>query len=192
MKNNRINSFIAIGLIAMAALSRILNHEMQWYNFAPVAALGLFSGSVVKDKRYAFAFALLAQFIGDLYISLFTPWQGFYGLSQLFVYGGLIAVTLLGTQLKQPKALNILGFSIAASALFFIVSNFGIWAEIQTGKADIYNYGTGFPALIKTYVAAIPFFQKSLAGDLIGSTLLFGAYAMLQQALMNKMQKAKA
>lgn len=192
MKNNRINILIAIGLIAMAAVSRIFNHEMQWYNLAPVGALGLFCGSVIKDKKYAFLFAIMAQLIGDLYIEFFTTWQGFYGIEQACVYSALLLVTLLGTQIKQPKAWKILGFSITASVVFFIVSNFGIWLAIETGKADLFNYGTGFTGLVSTYVAAVPFFRNTLLSDLIGNTVLFGSYFLLQQAITVKMEKIKA
>ncbi len=192
MKQNYSNILLAAGLILMAAMSRILNHEMHWYNLAPVGALGLFCGSVIKEKRYAFLFAILAQLIGDLYIQLFTSWPGFYGIEQAFVYGGLLMVTLLGTQMRQPKALRVLGFSIAASVLFFIVSNFGVWVAIQTGKSDLYNYGTGLTGLINTYIAALPFFKNSLIGDLTGSTVLFGSYFLLQQAFSQKLNKVKA
>lgn len=192
MNNKHTNIIIAIVLIAMAALSRILNHEMQWYNLAPIAALGLFCGSVVKNKSYAFLFAILAQFIGDLYIQLFTSWAGFYGVEQLFVYGALLMVTLLGTGLKQPKVFKVLGFSIAASLVFFVISNFGIWIAIEFGKVDLYGYGKGFTGLVATYTAAIPFLQKSLPADLIGSIILFGGYFLLQQAFSAKLQKVKA
>lgn len=192
MKNNRTSIFIAIGLILMAAVSRIFNHEMQWYNLAPVAALGLFCGNVIKDKRYAFLFAILAQLIGDLYIQFFTNWQGFYGIEQAAVYSALILVTLLGTQMKQPKALKVFGFSIAASVIFFIVSNFGVWVSIEFGKVDLYGYGRGMTGLVSTYVAAIPFFRNSLLSDLVGSSVLFGSYFLLQQTILSKMQKAKA
>lgn len=190
MKQKSLILLIACGLVALGALSRILNYEMQWYNLAPVAALGLFCGSVFREKRYAFLFALLAQLIGDIYIQLFTAWQGFYGIEQFFVYGGLLLVTLLGTRMKQRKMLTVFGFSIAASLLFFVVSNFGIWVAITLGKQDLFGYGTGFAALINTYVAAIPFLERSLAADIIGSTVFFGSYALLLRAFRNKLQSA--
>lgn len=192
MKNNHTNIIIAIALILMAAVSRILNHEMQWYNLAPVGALGLFCGNVIKDKKYAFLFAILAQFIGDVYLELFTSWPGFYGIDQAFVYASLILITLMGIYMKQPKAWKVLGFSFAASVVFFVVSNLGVWAAIELGKTDINNYGNGFTGLINTYVAAIPFFKNTLISTVAGSIILFGAYYLLQLSLNNKIQKARA
>jgi len=192
MKNNKLNFLIAAGLILMAASARIINHEMHLYNLAPVAALGLFSGAVIKDKRYAFVFAILAQFIGDVYIGLFTPWQGFYGIEQVLVYAALILVTVLGSRMGKPSALKVFGYTIAGSTIFFLISNFGIWLSIQLGGIDILHYGKGFTGLMNTYIAAIPFFRNTLLGDMAGAVLLFGAYALLQKALSGKMQKAEA
>ena len=165
----------------MAATARIVNHEMHLYNFAPVAAIGLFGGAVLKNRKLAFMMPLLALFIGDLYIELFTtnPLQrGFYGVEQIFVYGGMFLVTLLGLQMKNIKAAKILGFSLSGSVIFFVLSNFG---SFMSGM-----YGYSFEGLTTTYIMAIPFFKNTLLGDLVGNSLLFGSYFLLQQAFTNK------
>lgn len=192
MKNNKLNIILAIGLVLMVGLARIANFQMAIYNFAPVCALGLFSGAIVKNRRIAFLLPVLAQLMGDLYISLFTPWQGFYGIEQVCVYGALLAVTFIGMFMKKVSALNVLGYTLAGAVAFFIISNLGVWIAIESGKADLYNYGKGFPGLINTYVAAIPFFRNTLMSELTGSILLFGGYHLLQLAVLSKMQKAKA
>jgi hypothetical protein len=192
MKRNYTNILLAAALILLAAVSRIINQEAGLYHLAPVAALGLFSGAVVKDKRLAFLFTLLAQLISDTYIAMFTNMQGFYGISQLFTYAGMMLVTLLGTKMGQPKALKVAGYSIAGSALFFIVSNLGVYAH------GFYGYDVN--GLLTTYMMALPFytsfgtelFINSFVGDLVFSGILFGAYHMLQTSLHAKAQKAKA
>src|ERR1043165_7738127 len=129
MKQKHLHSLLAVVLILMAAASRIVNAEMGLYNFAPVAALGLFAGAVVKDKRIAVLFPLLAQFSSDLYFQLFTKTPGFYDISQFFTYGGFAAVALLGTRMGQIKPLKVLGFALSGSLLFFVLSNFGVWVK---------------------------------------------------------------
>ena len=199
MKQNYTNILIAGGLILMAATARIVNAEMHLYNFAPVAALGLFSGAVIKDKRYAFLFTLLAQLISDTYIQLFTAHKGFYGIDQFFVYGGMLLVTLLGTKMGQIRTSKVLGYSLLGTTIFFIVSNFGVWVSIELGQ-DLYGYGTGVKGLTTTYLMALPFYTKvgtqlfvnSFAGDLLFSSVLFGGYYLLQQAVSNKMIKTKS
>lgn len=184
MKNNHTNILIAAALILMATTARIINAELHLYNFVPVAALGLFAGAVVKDRKYAFALAIFSQLCADAYFEMFTSTQGFYGRSQIFVYLGLVAATSLGFLIKRVKFMNVLAGTLAASVAFFLLSNLGYYAEGWNGYA--------FGGLTKTYIDAIPFFKNSLIGDLAGSTLLFGGYYLLQQALGGKMVKAKA
>jgi hypothetical protein len=192
MKNNRLNIIIAVGLILMAGVARIVNHEMHLYNFAPVCALGLFSGVIIKDKRIALLLPILAQLMGDVYISLFTHWQGFYGIEQVCVYASLLLVTLMGSGIGQPKALKVLGFTLGSAVVFFLLSNFGVWLSIEFGKVDLYGYGKGFTGLVATYAAAIPFFKNTLIGEFSGSILLFGAFYLLQLAVARKAITAKA
>jgi hypothetical protein len=181
MKQNRLNILMAALLILMAAGSRIVNHEIGQYNLAPVAALGLFSGAIVKDKRLAFLFTLLAQLLSDVYFQLFTSMQGFYP-SMIFTYAGMFAVTLLGTQMGAVKAHKVLGFAVGGSVLFFLISNFGVWAE------GYYGYTAG--GLLTCFVQGIPFYRNTLIGDVAGSTLLFGGYHLLQLAVAGRMRKA--
>lgn len=193
MKRNYTNILLAVGLLILAIGARIVNHEMHIYNFAPVAALGLFCGAVMKDKRLAFMFTILAQLVSDVYIELFTAWDGFYGVEQYFTYGGMMLVTLLGTRMGKIKALKVLGYSIAGSAIFFIVSNFGVWISIQFG-VDLYGYGKGLSGLATTYLMALPFYSKygtelffnTFIGDIVFSGLLFGAYVLLRNAIQAK------
>jgi len=192
MKNKKQYILLAIALIAVAAITRIISFEMQWFNLAPITAVGLFAGSVIKEKKYAFLFAVLAQLAGDIYIQLFTSWQGFYGIDQAFVYISLLAVTALGFLMTRRNALNVLGFSLAASVLFFIISNLGVWVAIQTGKADLFHYGKGMTGLVNTFIAAIPFYKNTLIGTVAGSVALFGLYNLLEKGFSPRLQSAKA
>lgn len=196
MKNNYTNIFLATGLILMATAGRVINAETHLYNVVPVAALGLFSGAIVKDKRYAFLFAILAQFCADLYFQVFTNTPGFYGVSQIFTYVALVAATALGFLMKDTKAIKIFGFTIAASMVFFLISNFGHYAHGWNGYS--------WDGFVKTYRDAILFYRKPFdttalpmigrifLPDLIGSTLLFGGYYLLLQLAGAKAVKSKA
>lgn len=187
MKSNRLNILLAAVLILIAAASRIINAEMHLWHLAPVAALGLFSGAVIKERRYAFLVTLLAQLISDLYIEFFTPRSGFYGINQVFVYGGMMLVTLLGTRMGKPKAHKVAGFSLAGSAIFFVISNFGMWVQQFFEPAPLYT--PDLKGLGQTFAMALPFYNRfggelffnSFAGDLVCSAFLFGAYALVRR-----------
>lgn len=187
MKKNNINILLAGALILLLVVARIVNHELQIPNLASIAALGLFSGAVIKDRKVAFLLPILAYFISDVYIEFFGHTKGFYGIEQFFTYGSMILITMLGSRMGQPKALKVFGYSIASSLIFFIVSNFGVWVSIQFG-VDLYGYGKGLNGLATTYLMALPFYDKmgttifinTFLGGVLFSGILFGAYQLLQ------------
>ena len=51
MKRNNINTILAFFLVLMAASARILNAKLNIPNVVPIAAISLFSGAVIKDRR---------------------------------------------------------------------------------------------------------------------------------------------
>lgn len=179
------NKFWVITLmIVIAALSRILPHP---YNFTPLVAMALFSGANFDKKWMAYMMPLLAYLLSDVIISL-TGARGFYGISQLFVYGGMLLVTALGTTLRQPKAIKVLGYALTGSAIFWIISNFGVW--VASGIPGSIEYEPGL-TLGMTYLRALPFYNQfsnqlflgAFGGDLFYSAVLFGVYALAQKRL---------
>lgn len=188
MNQNKFSFFLALGLILLAVVSRLINAQMHLYHFTPVIALGLFSGSVIRDKKYSFLFSIMALLISDLFFQLFTSTPGFYGIEQFFVYGAVILVTFTGQFLKKRSLINVAGFSILSSMLFFTFSNFGVWMAIEFGRVDLYGYGKGFSGLFQTFIAALPFYKSqtatelfslSLVGDLLFSGLFFGCFSLV-------------
>lgn len=176
---NTFTILICTALVLLAVVSRIINTETHWYGFAPVVAISLFSGAILKNKTYAYLLPLCAYLLSDLFMQYFTTTPGFYGISQYFVYGGMALVVLLGTFMRRPKPLRILGFSLGSSLIFWIVSNLGVFFAGY--------YGFSFQGLLTTYLMAIPFytptgtdlFVNAFAGDLLFSGALFGLYALL-------------
>ena len=185
MKRNNINILLVIFLILIAATARIVNASLHIPNVAPIAAISLFSGAKLRDKRMlAFLAPVLGQLMADLYFQFFTNIPGFYDVAgELFNYGALISAVALGISMKQPKPATSLAFIFGSSTLFFLVSNFGFFAHGWNGYS--------FAGLAKTYIDAVPFFKYTLAGDMAGGVLLFGSYFLAQQALVKKAQKAK-
>lgn len=173
---------IAAGLILIAAFSRLLPHPP---NFAPIAALAIFGGSVVGNKKYALILPLGALLLSDILFELFTNTKGFYDISQSFVYGAVILITFLATRIKKVNTKNTLLACIWSSAIFFILSNFGVWVSGEI-------YPKTFNGLMECYYAAIPFYKNELFGNFLlnlfmgtifYSAVLFGAYALLKKAM---------
>jgi len=186
MKPNHRNLLLAALLILIAAGMRIVNAETHVYHLAPVAAIALFSGSVIGRKGLALLLPLLATLMADLYFQFFTEISGFYGLSQIMTYGALAFIVLLGSGMKKRTPLRIAGFTIAGSVVFFLLSNFGVWLDQLLVAPGLRMYPTSFAGLGQCYLMALPFytpmgttmFLNSFAGDLLFSFLLFGIYAV--------------
>ncbi len=182
MKQNQKNILLASILIVFVAIIRIVSREMHLFNIAPIGALALFSGAIIKDKRISLATPLIAMVLGDLFFQFFTSIPGFYGAEQWFVYGAIALVTVLGTFMGKINAVKVAGFTLTGSFLFFVISNFG---SFLSGM-----WGTGFKGLVTTYTMALPFYEKTIAGDLIGSVLFFGVYFLAQRSSVKSVQQA--
>jgi hypothetical protein len=78
--------------------------------------------------------------------------------------------------LRHPSLLRVGGAAAASSALFYAVTNFGVWLTLGT-------YPHSVAGFLACYVAAIPYFRNTLAGDLFYSALLFGGFALLQRGI---------
>lgn len=174
---------IVIVMILLAALSRILPHP---YNFTPLVAMALFGGAMLTKKWQAYLIPVAAFLISDLVFTAMGQ-PGFYGVSQLFVYGSMFLVTALGTTMGRPKALKVLGYSLSGSAIFWIISNFGVWfANYLAAGSAAHEQGL---TLGMTYLRALPFYNTysnelffgAFLGDLFYSAVLFGVYALVQK-----------
>jgi len=167
MSNNAARILVILIAIVAAAALRLVPHPP---NFTPIGAMALFSGAML-GRRGVIA---LAAPLGALLLS--DAILGFYpGMAVNYLAVGLIV--LLGSRaLREVAPLRLLGSALAASILFFVVSNLGVWA--MSGMYPLTAAG-----LAACFVAAIPFFQNTLAGDLFYSALLFGGFALLERAL---------
>lgn len=157
---------LALVIIIIAAALRIAPHP---WNFTPVGAMALFSGAIIKDRRIAFAFPLLALFAGDLFV-------GFYKLSlMLLVYASFLLSALIGRYLQGRRTiLRIGGATLLGSIQFFLVTNFAVWRLLN-------SYPKTTAGLVACYAAGIPLFRNTLTGDAFYAALFFGAFALAER-----------
>jgi hypothetical protein len=160
-KSNFKNFISPLLVILVAVLMRLLPHPP---NFTPIAAMALFGG-VYLNKKYAFAIPLGAMFISDIFL-------GFHS-AMPYVYGSFILTGAIGLWLKNHKsAKNIICASLISSILFFLITNFGVWAGGW--------YPQNLNGLLESYIMGIPFFKNTVLGDLIYTGVFFGAYELVQ------------
>ncbi len=154
----------AISFIVVAVLTRLLPHPP---NVAPVTAIALF-GAVMLDRKLALLVPLAAMALSDYFL-------GFHN-TIIWVYGSFIAIVGIGFVLKKyPGVLTTLAASFVGSVVFFIVTNFGVWAS----AGGMYPHTV--EGLGACYAAAIPFFRNSLLGDLAYTTMIFGLFDLARR-----------
>src|SRR2546427_12070648 len=92
------------------------------------------------------------------------------GVSPSFLHKGPI-----GLWLRDRRTVTRVSLATLLGAVqFFIVTNFAVW-----------QFLSGFPhtasGLLACYLAGIPFFWNTLAGDAFYAALLFGSYAFAER-----------
>lgn len=167
---------IITGIILLAALSRLIPHPA---NFAPIGGMALFGAAYFSKRYWAYLIPIISMWISDLilnnvvYGQYFDHFVWFYSGS-IFTYAAFALIVLLGTfTLKKVKISNLAISALSASIIFFLVSNFGVWAS--SGM-----YPHTFGGLQACYIAGLPFFKNTILGDLFYSGVLFGAFELLQ------------
>ena len=165
-------TYIAIIMIALAALSRVAFYPL---NFSPVIAMALFGGSVIKDKKMAFLLPVLAMFFSDVLFECTNIAPGFWGWGQLIGYGILCLITVVGFYLKKANVKNVAIFSLSSSFIFFFLSNSSVWL------LDKSYYAQNAAGWLECLAAGIPFLKNGMAADLTYSTLLFGGYFLIEK-----------
>ena len=163
--NARILTLLA-AILAAAAL-RLVPHPP---NFTPIGAMALFSGAYLGRRgAVALVAPLGALFLSDLVLGFYRGMPTVYFSVALIVIIGWMA-------LRRVSPIRVGGAAIASSVLFFVLTNFGTW--LSSGF-----YPRTLAGLEACYIAAIPFFQNTVAGDLFYAAVLFGGFALLERTV---------
>lgn len=172
MNKNQI-IFLSIVLAVLGIYLRLTPHPA---NFAPIGAIALFAGAYLP-KKWAVILPLGIMFITDLFLGLYEP------MVMLSVYACLAVSFFAGQLLKQHKnAFNVFFLAIFSSVLFFVVTNFAVWAVSSW-------YPHTLNGLLLNYYLALPFFRNTLFSDIVYTISLFGAYELVKYSLCFKSDK---
>jgi len=166
MTSNHARLLALLSAILLAAALRLVPHPP---NFTPIGAMALFSGAYLWHRSLSFVAPLAAMLLSDAVLGFYSGMWVTYLAVALIVLVGWVA-------LSRVSVLRVAGAALASSIVFFLVSNFGVWA-----LSGMYPHNSA--GLVACYVAAIPFFQNTLAGDLFYATLLFGGFAIVEHAV---------
>ncbi len=154
-------------LVALAVASRMGQVVCSWLppNFHAVAGTALFAGFLFRGRAVALLVPFAAMWLSDQILG------GYDRLVMTAVYGSLAAPVLLGHWLERRlSARRVVGASLAASTLFFLVTNAAVWWAWYPHSAE---------GLVRCFARAVPFFAYTLSGDLVFACGLFGVYSLV-------------
>lgn len=152
-------------LVALDVVARLLPHPP---GFLPVAASALFAGRVLRIPALALAVPVGAMALSGLGLAG-DDWR-----VSAVVYAAIALPALAGMLSRRWRgALPVVGAMVSCSLIFFAASNFAVWAF--SGM-----YPHTWQGLAACYVAALPFLDKTVLGDLVWTGVLFGGAWLVQ------------
>lgn len=151
---------LAISLIIIGILLRFIPHTA---NFTPVAAIAIFAG-VYLNKKQALIVPLLLMVLSDVFLGMHNV--------VLFTWGSFVLVTFLGIWAKNHKTFKVIvSTSVVSSVLFYVITNFGVWAMGW--------YPQTVKGLLDCYILGLPFLRNFTVATLVYTVLFFGAYELI-------------
>ncbi|MSO68421.1 MAG: hypothetical protein EXR03_10280 [Pseudolabrys sp.] len=152
-------------LIGFDVAARLLPHAP---GFMPVAASALFAGRMLRIPVLAMAVPLIAMALSNAALPG-EDWR-----ITLVVFAAISVPALVGILSRRwSGAIAIAAAMVSCSLFFFAVSNFAVWAF--SGM-----YPLNLEGLTQCYVAALPFLDKTVMGDLFWTAVLFGGAWLMQ------------
>ena len=173
-------------LMAVGAFARLIPHIP---NFTPLEGLTIFGAAYLGRNYIAIILPLLLIYISDFIINnttareYFTNNEGIVWFSNYMIFNiiSLILIVLISRKLlKTVNFKSILFSALAASIIFFLISNFGaLFSPTSPYSKDV-------SGLLASYMAGIPFFRTSLLSNLFFTAIIFGSYNIILSLFYSK------
>ncbi len=165
----RADLWMDLGLVAFLIVfdvaARLLPHAPGVW---PFAASALFAGRVLRVPLLAVAVPLAAVLLSNVALAG-DDWR-----VTAVVCAAITLPAFAGVLARRwHGAFPVVAAMLSCSLIFFVTTNFAVWA-----------FGTLYPhtlqGLTQCYVAALPFLDKTVMGDLFWTAVLFGGAWLVQ------------
>jgi hypothetical protein len=168
---------VVVALVGLNVAARLLPHAPD---FTPVAASALFAASVLRMRALSIVVPLAGMILDD-------AWLGLYDLRIMAAVYGTLALPACAAWLSSRwrRPVMIAPVLLSSSLSFFVVTNFAVWAFSPM-------YAANAAGLLKCYIAALPFLQNTICGDLFWGIVLFGGYWLAQNVRAAKRDELQA
>jgi hypothetical protein len=154
-------------LIGFDVAARLLPHAAGVW---PFAASALFAGRMLRVPVLAVIVPVAAAMLSNTMLAA-DDWR-----ITAVVYAAIALPAIAGMLTRRyGGALSVVAAMVFCSLIFFVVTNFAVWAF-----SGIYSHD--LQGLTKCYVLALPFLDKTVIGDLVWTGVLFGGAWLVQNA----------
>ena len=164
MKTSKVT--ILIVAVAVTILLRVV--DVPFLNFTALSALALLCGSVIR-RPSAMMIPLIVRAGTDIILQLKSG-HGYFA-SWMFDYSALLLIFAIGRWVPNRNYFAVLFGGISATAVYFFLSNTGVWIMQPDWYPDRTIIGW-----IESLVAGIPFARGTAIGDVVFSLVFFGAW----------------
>ena len=149
-------SLFLSGLVFLLAFLRLIPHPP---NVTPIGAMALFGMASMEKKWHGFFVSMSALLLSDLLLGLHK--------TMIYVYLSFGLIALMGLSLRKNfKYKYLVAFSVTGSMIFYVITNFGVW--------HLYDLYPKTPqGLWICYLAALPYLQNTLLGDMAYNSTLW-------------------
>jgi Family of unknown function (DUF6580) len=154
-------------LIGFDVASRLLPHVPGVW---PFAASALFAGRMLRIPALAVVVPIAAVLLSNVAFAG-DDWR-----IMIVVCAAITLPAFAGMLARRWRgAVPVIAAMLSCSLIFFLTTNLAVWAF--SGM-----YPLTWQGLTQCYVAALPFLDKTLLGDLFWTAVLFGGAWLLQYA----------
>ncbi|MDP9170867.1 MAG: hypothetical protein M3N54_09650 [Acidobacteriota bacterium] len=169
MQNQKESRPVAIGLTVLSALGRLVPHAP---NVTPLGGSCLFAGSRISGFL-AYLLPLVVMIATD-------PFVGGYTRISPIIYAAFLINVWIGRRfMREVTAMRVGTLAFICSLQFFLLTNFALWAVGSHSPGAFYS--ADLAGLLNCFAMALPFWGRTLAGDLFFSAAVFGAYELLSR-----------
>ena len=158
----KIKAFVCLGIFLSLALSRFIPHPP---NFTSLLALSFYVPALL-GLRYL-PVLLISFAITDLVIG--------YHTGTFFPWGSVFLIGLTANHFSTTLMTRLSG-ALLGACIFFIITNFGVWASGM--------YGFTIEGFINCYTLAIPFFAYRLISTIVFSFIIEIFYKTYQLKIL--------
>jgi hypothetical protein len=144
--------------------------QPEWA-FTPIAAAAIFAGFYFSRTVIAVLVPIAILVISDVLLPAYNSIPVMLATYAVMAVPVWFGRSLRGQHRGWGSVWRWTVCGLVPATLFFLVSNFAVWA-FQS------DYEKSIAGLAQCYAAAVPFFRWMLAGDLFYLAVLFGCWAV--------------